>query len=138
MPKIKLNRLSAALFLMLYGTAHANVATFGDLDELQSERFYYQAQAAAKAAKRAAQGEGGPEAGQNVIPAGTGQYQASDKLPVLVKVNGRKAVIDFGDGTTRSVSPGEMLPGGKFQVQSVSLNGVSVKRISDGKSFPLN
>lgn len=138
MPKIKSHRHSAALFLLLFGSAHAAVATFGDLDELQSERFYYQAQAAAKAAKRAAQATGDQDVPQTVIPAGAGETRAGDQLPALVKVNGRKAVVDLGDGTTRSVSPGEVLPGGRFQVQSVSLNGVSVKRISDGRTFPLN
>lgn len=127
-----------AVLLTLYGSAQANVATFDDLDKLQAERFYYQAQAAAKAAQRAATSQGDPEAGQTIAPPAGPGVQVTDRLPSLVKINGRKAVISLSDGTSRTVIPGEMLPGGQFQVQSVTLNGVSVRRITDGKSFPLN
>ncbi|PII85118.1 hypothetical protein BL250_12345 [Erwinia sp. OLTSP20] len=138
MQKIKLVRLAATLLLATCGIAHASTGTFDDLDKLQKERFYYQAQAAANAAKKAANAESDTEVAQVNTVGNQANQRGSETLPSLVKINGRKAVIVLSDGTSRTVMAGQMLPGGNYQVVSVTLNGVSVKRITDGKIFPLN
>lgn len=138
MQKTKFARLLSVVLLASCGVAHASTGTFDDLDKLQKERFYYQAQAAANAAKKAAKAEDDAETVQATTAANPASQRASEALPSLVKINGRNAVIAYPDGTSRTVTAGQMLPGGLYQVMSVTLNGVSVKRITDGKNFPLN
>lgn len=123
------------LFISLFGFAHAEVTTLGDLDKLQSERFYYEAKAAANKAKREANGD---SQGNRTSAITSSNQQNADAIPSLVKINGRKANVALPDGTTRTVTTGEFLPGGRYQVVSISLNGVMVRRITDGKQFPLN
>lgn len=127
--------------IAFHGVVHAEVTNLGDLDKLQSERFYYEAKAAANKAKREANEEIVMVPGQTGT-AGTVSTDptssAFDVMPTLVKINGRKAIIAFQDGSTRTVTTGEMLPNGRYQVTNISLNGVSVRRVSDGKKFPIN
>lgn len=124
--------------IVFYGVAYAEISNLGDLDKLQSERFYYEAKAAANKAKREANEEIGSDLGHAGGGGTNATVSAFDAMPSLVKINGHKAIIAFSDGSTRAVSPGEMLPGGRYQVISISLNGVTVRRLTDGKNFPLN
>lgn len=129
------------IFVMLLATcgmANAATGTFDDLDALQKERFYYQAKAAADAAKKAAKAESDAATAPSTTAPDPASSRASEALPSLVKINGSKAVVAYSDGTNRTVSVGQMLPGGQYQIMSVTLNGVSVKRITDGKNFQLN
>jgi len=138
MRKIKLIRFSSIILLVICSFSNASTLTFEDLDKLQQERYYYQAQAAVNAAKKAAN----VDSNIDVAPINNGENQINqrtgDSLPSLVKINGRSAVFLFADGTSRSVTAGQMLPGGIYQVMSVTINGVSVKRITDGKTYMLN
>ncbi|ECN3840745.1 type IV pilus biogenesis protein PilP, partial [Salmonella enterica subsp. enterica serovar Newport] len=104
-------------------------------DTLQKQRVLYEAQAAVKKAQAEAEGVGGSitlssstgEAGsgmRNTVPA------TPDITPQLVKINGRNAVISMPGGKTVTVNSGQMLPGGRWQIVSVSLNGVKVRNIS--------
>ncbi|EQB98967.1 type IV pilus biogenesis protein PilP [Photorhabdus temperata] len=131
-------RLCSLSLIAFYGIAHADVSTLGDLDKLQSERFYYEAKAAANKAKREADGEIENITDNTGATGSLANPRNLDVMPSLVKINGRKANIALPDGTTRTVTLGEMLPGGRYQVMSVNLNGVIVRRITDGKQFYLN
>ena len=54
----------------------------------------------------------------------------ADALPQLVKISGKNAVLSMQDGNTTSVTAGQLLPGGRWQVLSIGLGGVKVKNIS--------
>lgn len=113
--------------------------TAWDLDNLQKQRVLYAAQAAVKKAKAEAESVSGSistgTAATSPLATGPGMGNgnvvsappAIDMMPQLVKINGRNAVISMPDGKTTTVSTGQMLPGGRWQVMSVSLNGVKVR-----------
>ncbi|MDI8584618.1 type IV pilus biogenesis protein PilP, partial [Salmonella enterica subsp. enterica serovar Kentucky] len=69
---------------------------------------------------------------RNTVPA------TPDITPQLVKINGRNAVISMPGGKTVTVNSGQMLPGGRWQIVSVSLNGVKVRNISTRREEILN
>ncbi|MEQ9928014.1 type IV pilus biogenesis protein PilP [Pectobacterium parvum] len=130
------------VFLLLLGCgfAHAEteVRTFGDLDRLQSGRVFYDAQAAYKKAKIAA-GQADNIASQDA-PAPVNSSSSPvlvNTLPSLEKVVGAVATLNFNDGSSAQVRPGESVNGG-FTVVSVSMRGVVIKRTHDGRVFTLN
>lgn len=135
----------AALMLLVCGFAHAeaDVKTVGDLDRLQSGRVFYDAQAAYNKAKMAA-GQAATVAAPVAIPAvpggppGTAATVAqASTLPVLEKVAGTIATLSFTDGSSTQVRPGDSVSGG-YTVVSVSMRGVVIKRVQDGRVFTLN
>ena len=113
-----------------------------DLDHLQEQRVLYEAKAALNKAKAEAEGR------ESGVPTVTGQIinqsgqmnsvSSGDALPQLVKVNGKKAVISLSDDNTTTVSAGQMLPGGRWQVLSIGLGGVKVKNISTQRVQVIN
>lgn len=117
----------------------ADSGTAWDLDALQKQRVLYEAKAAVNKAK--AEAESGEIANSTNAQATTSVSVAShpvDVLPQLVKVNGRNAVISMNDGSMTTVSAGQMLPGGRWQVISVGLSGVKVKNIATQKVQTIN
>ncbi|EAO8183971.1 type IV pilus biogenesis protein PilP [Salmonella enterica] len=123
--------------------------TAWDLDTLQKQRVLYEAQAAVKKAQAEAEGVGGNistgtlssstgEAGSGMRNTGNTVSATPDITPQLVKINGRNAVISMPGGKTITVNSGQMLPGGRWQVVSVSLNGVKVRNISTRREEILN
>ncbi|ECG8508666.1 type IV pilus biogenesis protein PilP, partial [Salmonella enterica subsp. arizonae] len=63
---------------------------------------------------------------------------AGDSLPQLVKINGRNAVISMPEGNTTTVTAGQLLPGGRWQVLSIGLGGVKVKNIATQRTQIIN
>lgn len=117
----------------------AESGTAWDLDALQKQRVLYEAKAAVNKAK--AEAESGENTNSSNTQANTNVSVASphiDVLPQLVKVNGRNAVISMSDGNMTTVSTGQMLPGGRWQVISVGLSGVKVKNIATQKVQTIN
>lgn len=120
--------------------------TAWDLDSLQKQRVLYEAQAAVKKAQAEAEGVGGNISNGTLTPspvvAGSGMGDAVVAAPEmtlqLVKISGRNAVLSMPDGQTTTVNAGQMLPGGRWQVVSVSLNGVKVRNISTRREEMLN
>ncbi|EBP6324568.1 type IV pilus biogenesis protein PilP, partial [Salmonella enterica] len=117
-----------------------------DLDTLQKQRVLYEAQAAVKKAQAEAEGVGG-SISTGTLSSSTGEAGSGmrntvsatpDITPQLVKINGRNAVISMPGGKTITVNSGQMLPGGRWQVVSVSLNGVKVRNISTRREEILN
>lgn len=120
--------------------------TAWDLDNLQKQRVLYAAKAAVNKARAEAE-----EARGNFI-SGTTSLTPNDAdsinkstmsttpgiTPQLVKINGRNAVISMPDGNSTTVSVGQMLPGGHWQVVSISINGVKVRNISTRREEILN
>lgn len=135
MVHVKFNHCLLFILISSSGFSYADMKTLGDLDKLQSERFYYEAKAAAMKAKREADADNYLNSESNITSITPGR---SEVLPSLVKISGHKANVVFSDGTTKTVVPGEVISGGRYQVVSISLTGVIVKRVADGKNFPLN
>jgi type IV pilus biogenesis protein PilP len=129
--------ISVPLFLFCI-TAFAEQGSYGDADSLQKERYLYELQAARNKAKQEAESYSDTASSSPNGSTATAPGRVVDELPSLMKINGRKAVVSLADGSTRSVSIGEMLPGGRYQMNSITLSGVSVRRISDGKILSLN
>lgn len=137
----------ALLFLLTCGYAHAgpDVKTWGDLDRLQSGRVFYDAQAAFNKSKLAA-GQADSvivpatsTAGAPMLPgtAAATQPVPVSTLPVLEKVAGAVATLNFSNGSSSMVRVGDSVQGG-FTVKSVSLRGVVIRRSADGHEFTLN
>lgn len=122
--------------------ACADSGTAWDLDNLQAQRTLYEAKAALNKAKAEAENrENGVAANTNVFPNGGVQVSnvpAGDTLPQLVKINGRNAVISMPDGNTTTVTAGQLLPGGGWQVVSIGLGGVKVKNIATQRTQIIN
>lgn len=146
-----INSAGLGLLLCLCWAAQAENDTGGtawELDNLQKQRVLYEAEAAMKKAKAAADSVGGSVRAEAVGAAqrpgegtgsGNGEPAASPQtLPRLVKISGRNAVISLPDGNTTTVSAGQMLPGNRWQVVSVSLNGVKVRDIATRREDVLN
>lgn len=129
--------MSVPLFLFCI-SAFADQGSIGDADSLQKERYLYELQAARNKAKQEAESYNDTASSSPNGVSTTASGRVVDDLPSLMKINGRKAVISLADGSTRSVSIGETLPGGRYQMHSVTLNSVSVRRIADGKILSLN
>lgn len=132
-----------ALSVFFAFTVNAETGTGWDLDQLQKERVLYEAKAAVNKAK--AEAEAGGVSSNVTLPVNPYQPGTSvvtskpvDSSPQLVKINGKNAVISMGDGNTTTVSTGQMLPGGRWQVLSVSLAGVKIKNISTQRVEVLN
>lgn len=120
--------------------AHAETQTFGDLDDLQGKRVYYEALGAMRKAKLSA---GNADIG-TVQAAPTGNNMAPgtpappvQSLPELGKVVGQTATLSLSDGTRLTVKAGDSVQG-IYTVISVSINGVTIKRDMDGKTFKLS
>lgn len=120
----------------------AESGTAWDLDHLQEQRVLYEAKAALNKAKAEAEGR---EPGVTTVPSQTinngGQLSsvsATDALPQLVKVNGKNAVVSLVDGNTTTVTTGQLLPGGRWQVLSIGLGGVKVKNITTQRVQVIN
>ncbi|MEB5981800.1 type IV pilus biogenesis protein PilP [Enterobacter vonholyi] len=127
--------------LLWCGVTFAEPGSFGELDKLQKERFIFEVKAALNKAKQDAESYNvsKEEASQSSTTVSQNKHQeVREPLPSLIKINGRKAVILLSNGSSRSVTVGEMLPGGRYQVHSVNMNGVSVRQITDGKIIPLS
>ncbi|EAX9402758.1 type IV pilus biogenesis protein PilP [Salmonella enterica] len=129
-------------FILLPFIAYAENGTAWDLDNMQKQRVLYEAKAALNKAKAEAEGResGVPTVtGQITNPSGqVNSVSSADALPQLVKINGKKAVISLSDGNTTTVSTGQMLPGGRWQVLSIGLGGVKVKNISTQRVQVIN
>lgn len=130
-----------AFVLMSFGV-NAENGTVWDLDNMQKQRVLYEAKAALNKAKAEAESrEYGISATVNTPTSGGGQTVVApvgDTLPQLVKINGRNAVISMADGNTTTVTAGQLLPGGRWQVLSVGLAGVKVKNISTQRTQVIN
>ncbi|MDR5095806.1 type IV pilus biogenesis protein PilP [Enterobacter sp. EC-ML 621] len=127
--------------LLWCGITFAESGSFGELDKLQKERFIFEVKAALNKAKQDAgnYNDSKKDASEATVAAASNQQkELKEPLPSLIKINGRKAVILLSNGSSRSVTVGEMLPGGRYQVHSVNMNGVSVRQITDGKIIPLS
>ncbi len=127
--------------LLWCGVTFAEPGSYGELDKLQKERFIFEVKAALNKAKQEAGNfnDSKKDASESTEAATSHQQQElKEPLPSLIKINGRKAVILLSNGSSRSVTVGEMLPGGRYQVHSVNMNGVSVRQITDGKIIPLS
>ncbi|WP_168403396.1 type IV pilus biogenesis protein PilP [Erwinia amylovora] len=134
-----------AALLLVCGLAHAeaDVRTVGDLDRLQSGRVFYDAQAAYNKAKMAA-GQADTvsvqTAPEGVPGAPVGSPPATvpvSTMPSLEKVVGSVATLSFADGSVTQVRPGDSVNGG-YTVVSVSMRGVVIRRVQDGRVFTLN
>ncbi|MBP2157388.1 type IV pilus biogenesis protein PilP [Erwinia rhapontici] len=129
-----------ALLLLLtaccLARAEGNVKTFGDLDKLQSERVYWDAQAALNKAKEAA-GQGAPSSVQASTPGESVPGAAATYLPGLEKVTGSVATLSLPNGSTTMVRAGDSVQGG-YVVVSVSLRGVVIRRSLDRREFTIN
>ncbi len=131
-----------ALSLLISFVVKAENSTAWDLDNLQEQRVLYEAKAALNKAKAKAEGRD-LDSAQTITPTLNSNVQinsaaVSDALPQLVKVNGRNAVLSMGDGNSTTVTVGQMLPGGRWQVLSIGLSGVKIKNISTQKIQVLN
>lgn len=137
----------ALLFLLTCGYAHADsgVKTWGDLDRLQSGRVYYDAQAAFNKSKMAA-GQAdtvivpsAPVTSVTNAPGGPAVTPPApvNSLPVLEKVVGSVATLNFADGSSAMARVGDSIQGG-FTVKSVSMRGVVIRRSADGHDFTIN
>ncbi|HCA7081266.1 TPA: type IV pilus biogenesis protein PilP [Citrobacter sedlakii] len=121
---------------------YAENVTAWDLDNLQAQRTLYEAKAALNKAKAEAESrENGITTNVGTIPNGGAQVSnapVGDSFPQLVKVNGRNAVISMPDGNTTTVTAGQLLPGGRWQVISIGLGGVKVKNIGTQRTQIIN
>lgn len=135
----------AALLLLGCGLAHAeaDVRTVGDIDRLQSGRVFYDAQAAYNKAKMAAGQadtvalQAAPAPAPGAPASGPAPVASVSTLPTLEKVAGTVATLNLSDGSSTQVRPGDSVSGG-FTVVSVSMRGVVIKRVQDGRAFTLN
>lgn len=112
-----------------------------DLDNLQKQRVLYEAKAAVNKAKAEAETSGSSGTISDGALNRTGQVGTTtslDILPKLVKISGRNAVVSTQDGNTTTLSQGQLLPGGRWQVISIGLNGVKVRNISDQRIQTIN
>lgn len=128
-------------FLFWCGATFAESGSFGELDKLQKERFIFEVKAALNKAKQdAGEVNDSKKDGAEVNGYGVSNQQQAlkESLPSLIKINGKKAVILLSNGSSRSVTVGEMLPGGRYQVHTINMNGVLVRQITDGKIIPLS
>lgn len=135
------NVLLAMVTLLSFGVSAESV-TGWDLDKLQEQRVLYEAKAALNKAKSEA------ENGGNLSSVITGNaFSNSGKLtstttadgrPQLVKVNGQKAVINMPDGRSTTITSGQMLPGGRWQVISVGISGVKIRDVATRSEEVLN
>lgn len=136
------NKYLLTAFLLYSVFSHAETGSAWDLDNLQKQRVLYEAKAALNKAKAEAEGNQYNSGSQvNAFPSGSATItpvQSSESFPQLVKINGRNAVISMPDGSTTTVSVGQMLPGGRWQVLSIGLNGVKIKNISSQRTQILN
>ncbi|ELJ8295697.1 type IV pilus biogenesis protein PilP [Enterobacter soli] len=135
MENVFLNRKNFILvfFLVSFG-ALAESGTVWDLDNMQKQRVLYEAKAALNKAKAEAEikdfgatSQANPSTVSGISGVSTSQ---ADVLPQLVKISGKNAVLSMQDGNTTSVTAGQLLPGGRWQVLSIGLGGVKVKNIS--------
>lgn len=139
---VRVKAVLSFLFIIAF-SSQAETGTIWDLDNLQKQRVLYEAKAALNKAKAEAEGKGSvqqitPATAPNGMPLTQAPTISADSLPELVKVNGRKAVLSLSDGNTTTVSSGQMLPGGRWQVVSVSLGGVKIKNIATQKFQVIN
>ncbi|MBP1523085.1 type IV pilus biogenesis protein PilP [Salmonella enterica subsp. enterica serovar Worthington] len=118
--------------------------TARDLDTLQKQRVLYEAQAAVKKHRQRLKAWGSISTGtlsSSTGEAGSGMRNTvsatPDITPQLVKINGRNAVISMPGGKTITVNS-DRCYGGRWQVVSVSLNGVKVRNISTRREEILN
>jgi type IV pilus biogenesis protein PilP len=112
-----------------------------DLDNLQKQRVLYEAKAAVNKAKAEAESSGSSGTISDSALNRTGQVGTTtslDILPKLVKISGHNAVVSTQDGNTATLSQGQLLPGGRWQVISIGLNGVKVRNISDQRIQTIN
>jgi len=130
----------AAAVLISFG-AFAESGTAWDLDNLQKQRVLYEAKAALNKAKADAEsqsyGSGGVSTATGSVPVAN-QTLTAEIIPQLIKINGRNAVISMSDGNTTTVSTGQMLPGGRWQVISIGLGGVKIKNLSTQRTQVIN
>ncbi|EAO3950610.1 type IV pilus biogenesis protein PilP [Salmonella enterica] len=137
------NHKKLVMFLVFISFgAYADNGTAWDLDNLQAQRTLYEAKAALNKAKAEAENrENGVAANTNTFSNGGVQVSnvpAGDALPQLVKINGRNAVISMPEGNTTTVTAGQLLPGGRWQVLSIGLGGVKVKNIATQRTQIIN
>lgn len=129
-------------FTLISFLVSAESGTSWDLDHMQKQRVLYEAKAALNKAKAEAEGkESGVSALVNPSMSSAGQILAApvaDGLPQLVKINGRNAVLSTRDGNTISVTSGQIIPGGRWRVLNISLDGVKVKNIDTQRKEIIN
>ncbi|TKK13648.1 type IV pilus biogenesis protein PilP [Enterobacter cancerogenus] len=130
-----------AFTLISFGVC-AESGTAWDLDNMQKQRVLYEAKAALNKAKAEAENQGYDVSVPGNSSMNGGGHPAAvsvgDSLPQLVKINGRNAVVSMSDGNTTSVTAGQILPGGRWQVLSVGLGGVKVKNIATQRTQIIN
>lgn len=133
------NILIVAALLVSF-SALSEDGTIGDLDNLQIERVLYEAKAALNKAKEAANGGGSGDTFTGGVTAAktVTNGNAVNVLPSLVKVSGNKAVVSMPDGNSILVATGQMLPGGRWQVSSIGLQGVKIRNIDNDQIQILN
>lgn len=136
------HKMLIMFFALLSYDAYADNGTAWDLDNLQAQRTLYEAKAALNKAKAEAETrENGVTINSNSTPNGSVQVSnvpLGDSLPQLIKVNGRNAVISMPDGNKATVTAGQLLPGGRWQVVNVGLGGVKVKNIATQRTQIIN
>lgn len=140
------HKILILLVVLISSGAYAENGTAWDLDNLQAQRTLYAAKAALNKAKAEAEAENRqtgvtPDTNANTFPDSRVHISPAppvDSLPQLIKVNGRNAVISMPDGNTATVTTGQLLPGGRWQVVSIGLSGVKVKNISTQRTQIIN
>jgi type IV pilus biogenesis protein PilP len=130
------NKVLGIIFLILLPSISYAETTVYDLDVLQSQRVLWEARAAVNKAKAAAEGSASSSLSTTSnIP---GKVVTSDDLPRLVKINGSQAEITLPGGDTTIVTSGQVLPGGRWQVLSIRMNGVKLRDINNSRTIMIN
>ncbi|TNV16096.1 type IV pilus biogenesis protein PilP [Buttiauxella sp. B2] len=146
------NVLCGVLFSVLVSNVLADeLKTVYDLDVLQSQTTYYKAVAARDKALEEVKNPTSSSDSQTHAQTPPQAFQQGGNtastpsqgvsLPVVSKIigGGNKiaATLSFSDGSMSIKRSGEMLPGG-YQITGISINGVTVKNISTGKTQVLS
>lgn len=133
-----------SLLLLASSLANAGeVKTFGDLDQLQGERVWYEQLAAANKAKREASEQNGAAFGvvNQANGVNTQPLKQDFEMPQLTKifgsVNSMKAKLSYPNGNETVNKAGDVIPGG-FKIISITINGVTAVQIDTGKKITIN
>lgn len=134
----KIIKLISFFIISFCFVVYAESGSLGELDDLQKQRFLYEVTVAVKKAKQEANKYGEPPLSVDNHALSLSSDSTNANLPLLIKINGKKAVIALSEGSTRSVTIGEILPCGRYQVQNITLKGLSLRRLSDDKTILIN
>ena len=143
MVNTKLFVTSSFLLFLSFSTIAAEVKTFGDLDQLQGERIWYEQLAATNKAKREATDLGGISySASNVVSGVNAQpIQQQLEIPKVAKifgsVNSLKVKLSYPNGNESISKTGDILPGG-YKITSITINGVTAVQVESGKKITIN